>query len=150
MERATYTHSAGGVVVSKQTGRILVVAQRNNTWSLPKGHIEAGEDPLSAAKREIFEETGVTDLKLEKELGKYKRFKIGKYTKDDESEIKEIRMYLFTTTQTEVYPVDMENHPEARWASRFDVKDILTHEKDKDFFVSIMNELPPLPETDDK
>jgi len=28
-------------------------------WSLPKGHIEAGETPEDAAVREVFEETGI-------------------------------------------------------------------------------------------
>jgi 8-oxo-dGTP pyrophosphatase MutT (NUDIX family) len=29
-------------------------------WSLPKGHIEEGETPETAAIREVFEETGIT------------------------------------------------------------------------------------------
>ena len=29
-------------------------------WSLPKGEIEEGEDPLTAARRELTEETGLT------------------------------------------------------------------------------------------
>ena len=29
-------------------------------WSIPKGEIEAGEDPLAAARREFTEETGFT------------------------------------------------------------------------------------------
>ncbi len=28
-------------------------------WSLPKGHLEAGESPEQAAVREVFEETGI-------------------------------------------------------------------------------------------
>lgn len=29
-------------------------------WSLPKGHVEAGETPAAAAVREVAEETGIT------------------------------------------------------------------------------------------
>lgn len=28
-------------------------------WSLPGGHVDAGEDPLAAAVREVYEETGI-------------------------------------------------------------------------------------------
>jgi 8-oxo-dGTP pyrophosphatase MutT (NUDIX family) len=30
-----------------------------NEWVLPKGHIEAAEQPMETATREVFEETGV-------------------------------------------------------------------------------------------
>ena len=33
----------------------MVVNQNHDSWSLPKGHIDEGEDKLTAAKREIFE-----------------------------------------------------------------------------------------------
>ncbi len=44
------THSAGGVVTNGE-GEVLVVSQRGTSWSLPKGHIDAGENALVAAKR---------------------------------------------------------------------------------------------------
>jgi 8-oxo-dGTP pyrophosphatase MutT (NUDIX family) len=33
-------------------------------WDFPKGHVEAGEDDLTAARRELQEETGLTDARV--------------------------------------------------------------------------------------
>lgn len=33
-------------------------------WDFPKGHVEENEDDLSAAIRELREETGITDIEL--------------------------------------------------------------------------------------
>lgn len=55
--------SAGGVVMNP-LHEIAVVSQRGDSWSLPKGHLDPGEDALQAAKREIREETGLTDIVL--------------------------------------------------------------------------------------
>src|SRR5579871_123664 len=32
----------------------------DGSWSIPKGLVDEGEDPLAAARREFFEETGAT------------------------------------------------------------------------------------------
>ena len=42
----------------------LLVEQYGDFWSFPKGHPEEGESPEEAAKRELFEETGVKDGQL--------------------------------------------------------------------------------------
>jgi 8-oxo-dGTP pyrophosphatase MutT (NUDIX family) len=34
-------------------------------WDYAKGHVEAGEDDLTAAKRELEEETGITDIEID-------------------------------------------------------------------------------------
>jgi len=128
------TKSAGGVVLNR-SGQVLVVSQHGTSWSLPKGRIEEGEDELTAAKREIYEESGVTTLTLVRELGSYQRFKIGKDGGEDGSEFKTIYMFLFETPEPELSPVDAEN-PEARWVDRDDVAGLLTHPKDKEFFVT--------------
>jgi 8-oxo-dGTP pyrophosphatase MutT (NUDIX family) len=126
------TRSAGGVVTNDE-GEVLVVSQRGTSWSLPKGHIDAGEEALDAARREIYEESGIRDLELIRELGTYERYKIGVDGGDDRSELKAITMFLFRTKEKSLRPVDPDN-PEARWVEKGRVALLLTHEKDKEFF----------------
>ncbi|MBR1984625.1 MAG: NUDIX domain-containing protein [Clostridia bacterium] len=38
--------------------------KETNTWEIPGGHIEENENWLTAAKRELFEETGATDVEI--------------------------------------------------------------------------------------
>src|SRR5436190_7721942 len=90
------TRSAGGVVLNR-CGHVLVVNQRGRSWSLPKGHIEPGEDPLAAARREIYEESGVKELELVRPLGSYTRRKIGPQGGEDGSEVKHLTFFLFRT-----------------------------------------------------
>ena len=57
--------SAGGFVLDRRgrQPKAALIARRDRRgrliWSLPKGHIEAGETPEDAAVREVFEETGI-------------------------------------------------------------------------------------------
>jgi ADP-ribose pyrophosphatase YjhB (NUDIX family) len=133
------TRSAGGVVTNHE-GKVLVVSQHRTSWSLPKGHIDSGEDALTAAKREIYEESGIRELEFVRELGTYERYRIGVDGGDDPSELKVITMFLFRTAQKSLRPVDPEN-PEARWVEKAKVAGLLTHEKDKEFFHGVASTL---------
>ncbi|MFH0887324.1 MAG: NUDIX domain-containing protein [bacterium] len=134
------THSAGGVVINP-SNMILVVNQHGNSWSLPKGHIDTGENTIDAAKREILEETGIKDLTFIKELGSYERYRIGlDVANDDKSELKTIHMLLFKTEETRLAPTDPDN-PIAKWSTKEEVTNLLTHPKDKAFFEKIKGEL---------
>ena len=57
--------AAGGVVVralpDAAAPEVLVVHRvAHDDWSLPKGHLDPGEDDAAAAVREVLEETGVS------------------------------------------------------------------------------------------
>jgi len=132
------TITAGGVVLNTK-GEILIVAQRNNVWSLPKGHIDEGETELEAAVREIYEESGINKVELIKKLGVYDRYKISKEGGDDKEELKTIHIFLFTTKELKLKPIDPDN-PEAKWVNKDEVSKILFHKKDKDFFESVMSQ----------
>ena len=131
------------VVLQKSSGKVCVVNQNHDSWSLPKGHVDPGETHKQAAIRETHEETGLNQLTFVKDLGTYQRYKIALGGGDDTSELKHITAFLFTTEQQELKPIDPAN-PEARWLSPDEVAPLLTHRKDKDFFESIRPQLSQL------
>lgn len=144
MKEPIHTRSAGGVVFDAR-GLVLVVSQHGTSWSLPKGHVEEGEDDLAAARREIREESGLTDLKLVGDLGSYQRLTLGGDGREDASELKTIRLFVFETSETELRPED-PNNPEARWVTREEAAAMLTHEKDREFFASRLPARGPRPD----
>ena len=69
--RAQRETSAGGVVFRRGPPpspdgpvRFLLIRDSYKNWGFPKGHLEAGEPPAEAARREVTEETGLQDLVL--------------------------------------------------------------------------------------
>jgi 8-oxo-dGTP pyrophosphatase MutT (NUDIX family) len=58
--------AAGGLVFDEQ-GRVLVIHRRGK-WDLPKGKMEEGEDPQTAAVREVEEECGIHAPQIQKLL----------------------------------------------------------------------------------
>jgi len=128
------TISAGGVVLNGKR-QVLIVNQRGNSWSLPKGHVDPGEQLIDAARREIHEEAGVSDVELIHYLGSYERNRIGKNGGEDRSEAKELHFFLFRSRQQQLVPVDAANHPEARWVSHQKAALWLTHPRDREFLI---------------
>ncbi len=58
--------AAGGLVLNER-GKVLLIYRRGR-WDLPKGKIEDMETKKDAAKREVMEETGLSDVKIIKKL----------------------------------------------------------------------------------
>jgi 8-oxo-dGTP diphosphatase len=64
--------TAGGIVYRKNKNNveILLIQDAKNRWTIPKGHIEEGEQAKETAEREIKEETGLQKLRVLNWLGK--------------------------------------------------------------------------------
>jgi len=93
---------AAGVVVFRRTGRgvYLLVLRAYNNWDFPKGLVDAGEDQLSAAKRELNEETGLCGVDFPfgeefKETLPYSNNKVARYYL---GETEEVEIELPTTS----------------------------------------------------
>lgn len=65
--------TSGGIIFrrdEKGALQILLIKDAKNRWTVPKGHVEPGEEPKQTAEREIREETGLQDMKVYSWLGK--------------------------------------------------------------------------------
>ena len=75
-----------GVVLIRSTdsGWLALMLRAYHHWDFPKGLREEGEESLAAALREVGEETGITELRLDWgerffETGPYSRGKTARY-----------------------------------------------------------------------
>jgi bis(5'-nucleosidyl)-tetraphosphatase len=109
----SYRLSSGVVVVNgAQTGLKFLLLRAYRNWDFPKGLVEAGEEPIDAAVREVREETTLEGLAFDwglefMETGPYNKGKISRY-------------YIARSQETQVLlPVNPElgrpEHHEARW-----------------------------------
>ncbi len=70
--KAVREYTAGGIVFRIIDGglQILLLQDLKDRWSIPKGHVEAGETLEQTALREVTEETGLQELKIVDKLDK--------------------------------------------------------------------------------
>jgi len=107
------TLSAGVAVVRRQQDNWrLLLLRAFQYWDFPKGGVESGETPLEAARREVEEESGITELAF---LWGHDYFETGPYAHG-----KVARYYVAETTQSSVTlgispELGRPEHSEYRW-----------------------------------
>ena len=120
--------SAGGVVIKEMRGKKYLLLTKKielPKWQIPKGGINTGENLYKAAKREVYEETGLKNIKVIKKLGIVRRKDTG-----DNSKLKIIHHYLFTLTDPENLNPPDKTHAEAKWFTyRQAIKNLLIKEQ---------------------
>lgn len=102
--------AAGGLVKNKNNDTLFIF--RNDKWDLPKGKVDKGEAIEQAAIREVEEETGAKDLKIEALLKKTYHI----FRRNGTYKLKETYWYLMNTKyQGELAPQLDENIVLAQW-----------------------------------
>ena len=117
----TILKAAGGVVINSQTNKLLMIF-RNGKWDLPKGKIEAGEEADVAAVREVYEECGIGELKLSKQI----KTSFHTYPYKETVILKKTYWFLMSSTDISTpVPQLEEGIVEARWMDKAEVKKAL-------------------------
>jgi ADP-ribose pyrophosphatase YjhB (NUDIX family) len=74
IEEVVRETTSGGIVFRRNQKtkelEILLIQDAKNRWTIPKGHVEPGEESGATAEREIREETGLQDMEVLSWLGK--------------------------------------------------------------------------------
>ncbi|MDR0979994.1 MAG: NUDIX domain-containing protein [Candidatus Nomurabacteria bacterium] len=112
--------TAGAVVFRKGRDfgiQILLIQDAKDRWTIPKGHIEEGEDAKTTAIREIGEETGLTHVKVLDYMGQVEF----KYQRDDVLVLMVTQVYLMEAVGHE----DVQKEEWMHGIHWFDFKDAL-------------------------
>tara|TARA_B100000989_G_scaffold107974_1_gene79153 strand:- start:2851 stop:3471 length:621 start_codon:yes stop_codon:yes gene_type:complete len=112
--------AAGGLV--ERTDNKLLFIYRNNKWDLPKGGVEKKELVIEAAQREVKEETGVSDLIVQKQLSEtFHIFKKGKRYR-----LKKTYWFKMTTSYMgKTVPQTEEGIKKTKWIPKEEIDEIL-------------------------
>ncbi len=122
--------SAGGVVV--RDGEVVVIvptrraADGSRVLALPKGHVDPGETPIEAAKREVREETGIVAEPVV-ELGESRYW----YRRDGRTIGKTVCFFLFDFEGGDTADHDDEVE-EVRWMTLADAERELSHAAERE------------------
>jgi ADP-ribose pyrophosphatase YjhB (NUDIX family) len=127
--------SAGGVAARKEGNDWLVALlktehKRGEVWVLPKGHVELAEQETvaDAARREVEEEAGLSDLSVKDQLG------VTRFTFQAEEALvrKTVHYFLMETQQKKLTPQVEEGLIDAAWEPFDKAIALLTYDTDKD------------------
>lgn len=133
-------HKAGGVVVFAGTQKLAIVTNEFGQHVLPKGGIETGESYEHVARREVYEETGLSNLKLVRKLGVLERPGHASAMSKHIDVVKQIHLFLFSTTNTKLVPVKRASIA-ASWVTAKDLANGMTWPEELHFIVQHCPEL---------
>lgn len=122
--------SVGIVPVYKgesNTYSFCLVHHTEGHWAFPKGHIDAGESKEAAARRELFEETGIAICMIDETRAFTEKYS---FVKDGVHFDKEVTYVVgFVAEKVPVAPIAAFKGEisEARWVSYYEAKELLSY-----------------------
>lgn len=120
--------SAGGIIVRQEKDKVLISLARDKgqpDYILPKGQVDSGESILEAAKREIEEEAGFSELHVLAELATLERLNFAK------THWICTHYFLFLTRQIDVEPTETKRHAVPHWFDIYELPKIFWPEQQR-------------------
>jgi 8-oxo-dGTP pyrophosphatase MutT (NUDIX family) len=136
--------AAGAVVVEPKARRYLLLHEpAEDRWCFPKGHVEPGETLLETARREVEEESGLTDLDIREELGEvaYRFYQPLR----DRNVLKTSVYFLAFTLQTETTLESIFDA--ARWELAANAERLLKFDTDRRMLRAAVSRMDPVTQT---
>lgn len=116
--------------------RVLILRNFRGEYIFPKGHIEADEDELQAALREVKEEAGITPKSVVPTRQTAYKFR----TKDGECRYKTVYWFIMTTDQ-ELFQVDGHEIKWGAFLNEQEARELLTHQLDRELLAHAARQL---------
>lgn len=121
----TYRPSSSSFISSTNSEQFLLLKSPKGDWNFVKGHREKEETDYETLKREILEETGITNYNIQSYLDKIKY----KFKKDRIEVEKEVKFYYATTSTSNI--LLSEEHIDFIWLRYEQAKRLLTFYESK-------------------
>jgi 8-oxo-dGTP pyrophosphatase MutT (NUDIX family) len=114
--------AAGGLVVSPDEHVLMIF--RRGKWDLPKGKLDSGEDLETCAVREVKEETGISEISIERFLC----LTFHTYEENRKKILKESHWYLMKAASKEkLEPQVEEDISECTWVKKDELDEYLNN-----------------------
>ncbi len=137
----TKERSAGAVIYRTEGGKIyyLLLFYSQKHWDFPKGHLENNETDEQAARREVGEETGLTDIRLihgfKQEIKYYFR---GKNQQGQKHLISKVVVFFLAETKTKEVKISNE-HEAFEWLPYEEALERITFKNSKNILAKAHN-----------
>jgi 8-oxo-dGTP pyrophosphatase MutT (NUDIX family) len=117
--------SFGMVVYAPKEKTFLLIKQHNSHWGFPKGHAELGETSLQAAKRELEEETGLTEIDIHPAQSYEETY----FFRHQGRPINKRVTYFLATTKQQDVTIQPEEIEQAAWCTFESAQKQLTYDE---------------------
>ena len=137
-----FEKSVGAVIFRKEGDKVLflLLHYHSGHWDYPKGHVEDAETDEQTLRREVEEETGITDIEIipgfKKEIRYFYRAKGDEKEKRKESKrgLNIMKKVIFYLAETKTKDVKTTEHVGFEWLNRESALKRITYKKSREVF----------------